>query len=326
MIMWRAICGRNIGLGLEHWEIYYRGGALATCPTSAEGGYDLELRQAWVDFFTALPDEARILDVGTGNGVVALIALETGAELGRNYEVHGTDLARIDPLRHLPDGASRLAGIRFHAGVATEQLPFEPESFDAVSGHYALEYMFIDEALAEIRRVLKPAGRACFILHHRDSLLVRNAHRSLQHADWVLKETKIYRLLRRHIEAERKSRAAARKTWQELNLAARFLQEGLREPGAALVIGVTLDAVQKLLNLRTTLHPTALEREIDRVENELRASVRRLHDLVDHAQRDADMTAIEAAAEAVGLNVLERVEQRHAGANLVGWRLVLGRG
>ena len=99
----------------------------------------------------------------------------------------------------------------------------------------------------------------------------------------------------------------------------------MREPGAALVIGVTLDAVQKLLDVRSKLHPTALEREIDRVENELRASVRRLHDLVDRAQRDTDMAAIEAIARESGLKVTERVEQHHGGDNLVGWRLTLER-
>lgn len=312
-------------MSLEHWEAYYRGGALATCPTSADSGYDLELREAWVEFFTDLPADARILDVGTGNGVVALIALETAASLGRSYEIHGTDLARIDPPNHLPDGARRLAGIQFHPGVGTEQLPFDPESFDAVSGHYALEYTHIDEALAEIRRVLRPSGRARFIIHHRNSLLVQNAQRSLRHADWVLKETKIYRLLRRHVEAERKSRVAARNTWRELNTAAEFLQEGLREPGASLVIGGTLDAVQKLLHLRSKLNPTTMEREIARVEKELRASVRRLHDLVDHAQGDSAMSDIEAIAAGAGLSVVERVEQRHAGENLVGWRLTLER-
>jgi SAM-dependent methyltransferase len=324
--MWRANTGGYTSLSLKHWETYYRGGALATCPTHAEGGYDLELRDAWVEFFSGLPENARILDVGTGNGVIALIALETGAGLGRSYEIHGTDLASIDPHRDVPDGAKRLAGIRFHPGVATEQLPFDAATFDAVSGHYALEYTHIDDALAEIHRVLKPSGRARFILHHRDSRLVENALRSLRHADWVLKETKIYRLLRRHVEAERKSRSAARRTWDELNTAGEYLREGLREPGAALIVGVTLDAVQKLLTLRSQLSPRALESEIERVEGELRASVRRLHDLVDRALREADMKAIESTAGAIGFTVLERVEQWHASENLVGWRLTLERG
>lgn len=325
MIMCRANSGGNTGLSLEHWETYYRGGALATCPTNAEGGYDLELRDAWVEFFTALPEGAKILDVGTGNGVVALIAKETAAELGRHYEIHGVDLARIDPPQQLSKGAERLADIRFHAGIAMEQLPFEPGSFDAVTGHYALEYAHVDDALVEIHRVLRPAGRARFILHHRESVLVQNARRSLRHAEMVLKETKIYRLLRRHIEAERKSRAASRNTWRELNLAAEFLQEHLRDTGGALILGVTLDAVQKLLSVRSQLTAVALEREISRVEGELRASVRRLHDLVDHAQRDVDMADIEALAADAGFKVLERVEQFHGGDNLVGWRLTIER-
>ena len=29
-------------LSLEQWETYYRGGAISTCPTARDGGYDLE--------------------------------------------------------------------------------------------------------------------------------------------------------------------------------------------------------------------------------------------------------------------------------------------
>jgi ubiquinone/menaquinone biosynthesis C-methylase UbiE len=312
-------------LSLEHWEAYYRTGALATCPTTPEGGYDQEVRDAWVAFFTDLPEAARVLDIGTGNGVVPLIALETATALGRQYEIHGTDLARIDPKRNLRDGQQRLAGIEFHAGIATEQLPFESASFDAVSGHYALEYMRIDAALAEIFRVLKPSGRARFILHHADSLLVLNARHSLRQADLVLKDTKIYRLLRRFIEAERKSPPAARRAREELNAAARKLQQGLDQLSSALVVSVTLDAVQKLLAARARLSPVALERTIDSAEGELRASVHRLQDLVARTQDAAGIAAIETAAVAAGFRVLERAPQMHAGENLVGWRLSLGR-
>lgn len=312
-------------MSLDHWEAYYRSGAVATCPTTPAGGYDLELRDAWVAFFTALPTDARVLDIGTGNGAVALIAAETAAALGRNYRVHGIDLARIDPLRHVPDGARRLAGIEFHAGVATEKLPFEAASFDAVSGQYALEYSQVDAALAEIHRVLRPSARACFIIHHVDSLLVRNAGHSLRQASLVLNDTRIYRLLRRFIEAERAARPAAGRYRQELNAAAWRLQQAADQLASALVLSVTLDAIQKLLSARARLSRPALERAIDRAEGDLRASSRRLRDLVACAQDDAGMAALEATAAAAGFSVIERVAQLHGGENLVGWRLSLRR-
>ena len=127
-------------MNLEHWESYYRGGALVSCPMGLEPGYTGEVRDAWVTFFATLPDGARVLDIGTGNGAVALIAKETAATLGRSFEIHGVDLARVDPVRHVPNGATLLAGIEFHPGVPAEQLPFEANGFDAVSGQYALEW------------------------------------------------------------------------------------------------------------------------------------------------------------------------------------------
>ena len=310
-------------MSLEHWEAYYRGGLLATCPTDAGGGYDRELREAWVEFFAGLPDGARVLDVGTGNGAVALIASETAAATGRRFEIHGTDLALIDPPRHVPDGARRFAGVRFHPRIATERLPFEPASIDAVSGQYALEYAAVPAALAEIARVLRPGGRARFILHHAESVLARNAHASLEQAQLVLRETKVYARLRRHLAAERESPAAAGRTWQDLGAAATRLQQALAAAPGALVLRVTLDAVQKLLAARQQLPTAALDREVDRVESDLRASVRRLVDLVERARGEDDMQAIEREAAAAGLAVEERCRQLHGGDNLVGWRLTL---
>ncbi len=215
-------------MNLEHWESYYRGGALVSCPMGLEPGYTGEVRDAWVTFFATLPDGARVLDIGTGNGAVALIAKETAATLGRSFEIHGVDLAQVDPVRHVPNGATLLAGIEFHPGVPAEQLPFEANGFDAVSGQYALEYTQRDRALAEIFRVLKPGGRGQFLLHHRDSVIVRNADESLHHAALVLDDTKVFRLLRRYLEAERDTPKTAVGPWQELVAAGNRLQAEAR--------------------------------------------------------------------------------------------------
>ena len=315
-------------MSLEQWETYYRGGAIATCPTGPDGGYDLEVREAWVEFFSLLPEDARILDVGTGNGVVALIAKETASARGRNWEIHATDLAQIDPPRHVRDGERRLAGIIFHAGVATENLPFEPESIDAVSGHYALEYTDTTAALAEIHRVLKPGGEAQFIIHSADSLLVQSARRSLLQAELVLVETRVFRRLHRLVTMETVAPGTTERATTELRAAIQALKRGLeqaRDVGDGLVLGVTLDAVQKLLVARKEMKPQAVGLEVDRAEGELRASVRRLNDLLAHARTEQDMEGLEKDAAAAGFTLIERMPQYHGGKHLVGWQLRLHR-
>ena len=284
-------------------------------------GYTLEMREVWLAFFSNLPDGVKVLDVGTGNGVIALFAKEAASAAGRHYEIHGTDLAQIDPVRDVRDGAALFTGICFHPGVSTERLPFGPGAFVAVSGHYALEYTQVDASLREVFRVLKPGGRAQFIVHHAGSVLVRNAHESLRQSDLVLNDTKVFRKLRRHLEAERRSAAAARATWQQLVEAMTLLRRTAAQARPALTLDITVDAVGKLLDARRELHPAALEREIDRVENDVRASVRRLQDLVIHAQSVEAIAEIERMARAGGFGGCSAQLQHHAGQNLVGWRL-----
>jgi SAM-dependent methyltransferase len=306
---------------LQHWEAYYRGGTLASCPTGPGSGYTEELHDVWVEFFSGLPAGARILDIGTGNGAVPLIAKMCATAAGRHFEIHGTDLARIDPVRDVRDGASLFADIQFHAQVATEELPFEASSFDAVSGQYALEYSHVERAFGEIHRVLAPGGRAQFVLHHADSVVAHNARVSLQQATLVLEETMILRRLRRHLEAGRRSPSAVRRIHEELEGALHALSQAAGQARNPLMLDVTIDAVRKLADARGRLAPAALAREVDRFENDVRASVRRLQDLVRCCQTEAAMREIVQLAERVGLLVGAMNPQFQAGSNLVGWRL-----
>ncbi len=310
-------------MSLKHWENYYRTGAVASCPMGQTASYTLELHDLWSAFFAELADGARILDIGTGNGAIALIASETAARVGRKWEIHGTDLAQIDPQRDVRDGTRRFAGILIHPGVATESLPFADSHFEAVSGQYALEYTDMDKALAEIARVLKPGGRACFIVHHADSIIAQRGRESLQQSELVLNGTKIMRKLRRFLESEQRSRNAARGAWQDLGAAVGQLRQAAAQAQSALTLNVTLDAVQKLVDARQRIGLGATQHGVDQVENEIRNAVHRLQDLVGAAKTVEEMEQILASGLAAGLSGPAARPQHHDGDKLVGWRLDL---
>jgi ubiquinone/menaquinone biosynthesis C-methylase UbiE len=308
-----------MSLSVTHWESYYQGGRLAACPTGQDANYTLELHEVWADFFGDLAEAARVLDIGTGNGAIPLIARQTAGHLGRTYEIHGADLAQINPRRDVADGARLFAGITFHPGVAAEKLPFEAESFGAVSGQYALEYTDTRQSLAQVLRVLKPGAAAQFVMHHSDSLIVERAHASLRHAGAVLMDTKVHRKLRRFLDAERRSRDAARRAWDDLAAALSTLRSSGRADADRLVIDVTLDAVPKLLDSRRALSRAALDREIDSVENDLRNSVRRLNDLIGAAITTSAMAEYEQRARSLGFVDVTYSPLYHAKRVLVGW-------
>jgi SAM-dependent methyltransferase len=103
----------------------------------------------------------RVLEIGAGVGfnvrhypedVEEIVVTEPGAGLLRRAEARAAESGRD------------VRAIRARA----EKLPFEDDSFDTVVSTLVLcSVRDQDEALAEIRRVLKPGGRLLFIEHVR---------------------------------------------------------------------------------------------------------------------------------------------------------------
>ena len=136
-------------------------------------GFKQRQREMWVSFpptatfttpvaghvvaFAGIAAGERVLDVGTGTGVVAITAARAGAR------VTGLDLT--PELLEVARENARIAGveaIEWTEGDA-EQLPYPDASFDVVLSQFG--HMFAPQpgvTMAEIRRVLRPGGRfAC---------------------------------------------------------------------------------------------------------------------------------------------------------------------
>ncbi len=118
-------------------------------------GQDPRWRSFLVSRVEAAPDQT-VLDVASGTGAVAI-------ELARRY---GCSVVGIDQSAEmLAAGRRRVAAagvgglVRLEQGRA-ESLPFEDESFDAVTFTYLLRYVDDPAAtLRELARVLRPGGR-----------------------------------------------------------------------------------------------------------------------------------------------------------------------
>lgn len=101
----------------------------------------------------------RVLELGCGNGLNALVMASFGAEVVAN------DLSR-ETERILKDAASKLQIESLQVSVGDfATIPFEPRSFDFIVGKAFLHHLtpeLEDEYLSKAARLLKPTGEARF--------------------------------------------------------------------------------------------------------------------------------------------------------------------
>jgi SAM-dependent methyltransferase len=101
----------------------------------------------------------RVLDVGCGEGQVARLA--ASAAVGADVVVG------VDPTWAQLALARQRAGGPAYARSGAAALPARDASFDAVVACLVFEHIRdVDEAIAEVGRVLRPRGRFAFFLNH----------------------------------------------------------------------------------------------------------------------------------------------------------------
>src|SRR5436190_11837568 len=159
MTSWKHDVKNNFSARATEWAAYY---ADPEPPLSRQ---HLVSRQRFaLDMVeAAIPPCSKILDAGCGPGVMA------GKLMERGYAVWGIDFA--EPMIRK---ARELCGSDQFGVGDVEHIPFPDNTFDVVVSLGVIEYLESDEqALREIRRVLRPGGRAVVAIPSGSSPLRR---------------------------------------------------------------------------------------------------------------------------------------------------------
>ena len=99
----------------------------------------------------------RVLNIGTGEGQLARLATATGS----------AHVVGVDPTHAQVKAAARKGGDPRYVRAEASALPFADASFDGVLACLVFEHISaMDEAIAEVGRVLRPGGRFLFFLNH----------------------------------------------------------------------------------------------------------------------------------------------------------------
>jgi len=100
----------------------------------------------------------KILECGCGDGHIATLFARSGAQVIA-FDLSGASLEVAKQRAHL-NGVQRDVLLQL---AGAETLPYRSESFDIVFGRAILHHLELSLAIPEIRRVLKPGGKAAFL-------------------------------------------------------------------------------------------------------------------------------------------------------------------
>jgi ubiquinone/menaquinone biosynthesis C-methylase UbiE len=166
---------------VQHWDYYWQ--KTKTLNSFAEGeqglGYAGEIAAFWQTIFANLNDSARVLDLATGNGGLAVLALQ----YNECFVVSASDKANIAPLKLFTSqdkSFSLLQKIKFHGNMPSEALTFDDDEFEIVISQFGFEYSRPEKSLQQLHRILKPQGKLVALVHQADSFISEDCSAGLK--------------------------------------------------------------------------------------------------------------------------------------------------
>ena len=164
------------------WSVYWSQDRLDSCVASEDSGRaDLDqqtLVKIWMDFANRLPENCSVLDVATGNGTVPVALMSARDDLN----ITGIDQADIDPPKYVSNNPE-LASVSFLSNTDILNWQGKKGAFCAICSQFGIEYAGLTKATEHLLPTLSDDGQIEFIVHHKESELVKSSmlkHKELE--------------------------------------------------------------------------------------------------------------------------------------------------
>lgn len=295
------------------WDRYWQDNRVSACFDSESRHLPAEFANEWSEVLGNLPTGARIVDLCTGNGVVALFAAETSANQGRRFEIHGVDRAAIDPLAFVEEESEALRTIHFHPRTDCQSLPFEAVSVDAALSQYGFEYTDIPATIEELARVMRHGGRLAFLCHATEGSVATAAREELADLELIDGRGKLLRhardMLEWVLELERgkqppgpKREAKFFKARKRYANSKERLERELAGRRSAGILRHMIAVFEHAFTHRAHVSRSRLLAKMAEVEESLAFHRARLRNLRDVALGEDDLVRIQGQLEAAGFD------------------------
>lgn len=317
------------------WGRLWKTGVLHSCASGIPGNYDREILAFWLDRFRWLSDGDVVVDVGTGNGAIPLLALSHARNRRISLQIHGVDLADIAPTLDVPGGSPQYGSIRFHPRTSMTSLPFSRGEVKLLCSQFAFEYAPRADSAHEILRVIGDNGTAAMIIHSADSVISAVANTQLQACRWLLQESDLFHATERLLRAMAGAVTPSARAALALDASAEVARLAFNRAAEELMAHVETDPAAEILQQTAQRISQVLQRPM-RTLDQVACTVSDMRRWVeDEEQRllmmqgaAMDRRTLEETARSLGASGLPvRTGQLlYDGGTCMGWTVVVGNG
>lgn len=252
----------------DPWTPLWRSGVLHSCSSGIAGNYDKEILDFWLHSFNVLKEKDVLADIGTGNGAIPLLAMSYARTKGLSLDIHGLDIANINPAEDIPDGTKLFDGIQFHPRTSMTRLPFNDGEIGLLCSQFAFEYAERTKAASEILRVIGKNGHAAMIVHSTDSVIMDVSKKQETACNWLIHGSDLLNATTALLETTSTARTPemrealgkdplAESVRQRFNLAANELMKKIEEEPSATLLQQAAQRVSKILKASLLSHEHA---------------------------------------------------------------------